>query len=294
MSESIHLLVEGLPQNSLTTRLLGALDFVIPGEWRNITLFEDMVKDVTGEEDAGIIQSVGERAIALYGDDTQGYQRAITVYKGVDHTSTAAGLTAIASMVNERFNLLDSLKDVAPKPDTVQAVDAGVKLAAELAAFCLTNGIPGDSVGDFANAVVAYGKDERMRMTAWLAFDCLVPLGPDFLAKILDAVRSIDLDRLSNHRVFRFVADHLPGDIARKKQILEENVQSTGEKLAAFAGDKGMTQESLLGKIREYVDVADDKLDVVAAALDVTTNTFEHTGIQTVARRIVSRAYGEI
>jgi hypothetical protein len=26
----------------------------------------------------------------------------------------------------------------------------------------------------------------------------------------------------------------------------------------------------------------------------MTTNVFEHTGVQTVARRIVSRAYGEI
>jgi hypothetical protein len=294
MSESIHLLVEGLPQNSLTTRLLGALDFVIPGEWRNITLFEDMVKDVTGEEDAAVIQQVGERAIALHADATQGYQRAITVFKGVDHTSTAAGLTAIASMVSERFDLFGSLKDVAPKPDTVQAIDAGVKLAAELAAFCLTNGIPGDSIGDFASSIASYGKDERMRMTAWLAFDCLIPLGPDFLAKITDALAGLDLDSLSNHRVFRFVADHLPGDIARKKELVEQNVHSAGQQLAAFAGEKGMTQESLLSKVREYITVADDKLDAVAAALDVTTNTFEHTGIQTVARRIVSRAYGEI
>jgi hypothetical protein len=294
MTESIHSLVEALPQNSLTTRLLGALDYLVPGEWRNITLFEDMIKDVTGEDDAGIIQQVGERAIALFSDETQGYQRAVTVFRGVDHTSTAAGLTVLASMVNERFNLFESLSEVTPKPDTVQAVDAGVKLAAELAAFCLTNGIPGDSIGDFANSVVSYGKEERMRMTAWLAFDCLIPLGPDFLAKTMDAIKNVDLDTLSSHRVFKFVAEHLPGDLAQKKALVEQNIQTTGDKLAGFAGERGMTRESLLEKVRHYVDVANDKLDVVAAGLDLATNTFEHTGIQTVARRIVSRAYGEI
>jgi len=294
MTEALHTLLEGLPRQSLTTRLLGALDWVVPGEWRNVTVFEDMIKDVTGEEDQALIQQVGERAMALWNDPAQGYQRAVTVYRGVDHVATGAGLASVFSMVADRVELFEKVRDVTPKPDTVQAVDAAVKLAAELAAFTLVNGIPGDSIGDFSKSVAEYGKDERMRMVAWLAFDCIIPLGPDFFAKILDALHKVDLDALSNHSVFRFVADHLPGDLARKKQILEENVADTGERLSAFASDKGMTQESLLTKVREYVDVADDKLDVLAAALDMTTNAFEHTGIQTVTRRIVSRAYGEI
>ena len=110
----------------------------------------------------------------------------------------------------------------------------------------------------------------------------------------MDAIHGIDTNSLRNHRVFRFIEEHLPGDIERKKEILEQNVAGAGEHLAGFAKEKGMTQKSLFDKVREYVDIADDKLDLVAAALDVTTNTFEHTGIQTVTRRIVSRAYGEI
>jgi hypothetical protein len=294
MTEPLHVLVEGLPQNSLTTRLLGALDWVVPGEWRNITVFEDMIKEVTGEEDQGVIQQVGERAMALWNDPAQGYQRAVAVYQGVDHVATGAGLASLFSMVADRVELFEKVRDVAPKPDTVQAVDAAVKLAAELVAFTLTNGIPGDSLGDFSTSVAAYAKEERIRMVAWLAFDCIIPLGPDFLAKIFDALKNVEADALANHRVFRFVAEHLPGDLARKKQLVEENVADAGERLSAFATDRGMTREGLLAKVREYVDVADDKLDVIAAALDLTTNTFEHTGIQTVARRIVSRAYGEI
>lgn len=294
MSDSIHALLEALPQANLTTRLLGALDWVVPGEWKNITVFDELIEDVTGEADPSLIQQIGERAIALYADTEQGYQRAVAVYQGVDHTSTAAGLTVVATMLNDRFSLVESLKDITPKPDTVQAVDAGVKLAAELIAFCLTNGLPGDSVSDFASAVINYGKEERIRMTAWLAFDCLIPLGPDFLGKMLDGFGGLDLDSLQNHRVFRFVADHLPGDLAQKKALVETNLQNVGKHLENFGNEKGLTRENLLERVREYVDVADDKLDVVAAALDLGTNTFEHTGIQTVARKIVSRAYGEI
>lgn len=294
MAEALNTLLEGLPQSSLTTRLLDGLDYVVPGEWRNITVFEEMIKDVTGETDQALIQQVGERAMALYNDPAQGYNRAVDVYQGVDHVSTVSGLASVFSMVADRVDLFEKVRDVAPKPDTVQAVDAGIKLAAELAAFTLTNGIPGDSVGDFATSIVNYGKDERMRMVAWLAFDCIIPLGPDFFAKMMDAVKNLDTDSLQNHRLFKFVADHLPGDIAQKKALVEQNVSMAGEKLNAFASEKAMTREGLLEKVRQYVDVADDKLDMVAAALDVTTNTFEHTGIQTVARRIVSRAYGEI
>lgn len=294
MTEPLHTLVESLPQHSLTTRLLDALDFVVPGEWSNVTVFEDLIRGVTGDDDAALVQQVGERALALYADETQGYQRAVTVYRGVDHLGAASGILSLFSMAADRFELFESVRDVAPKPDTVQAVDAGVKLAAELAAFCLTSGIPGDSVADFANAVAAYAKEERMRMTAWLAFDCIIPLGPDFLGKILDAVRNLEHDALEAHPVFRFVSEHLPGDIAQKKQLLEANVESSGARLEAFASERNMTRDGLLERVRGYVDVADDKLDVLAAALDLATNTFEHTGIQTVARRIVSRAYGEI
>ena len=66
MSESLHTVLEGLPQSSLTTHVLGALDWIVPGEWQNITLFEGMIKDVTGESDDALIQQVGERAMQLY------------------------------------------------------------------------------------------------------------------------------------------------------------------------------------------------------------------------------------
>ncbi len=294
MSESIHEVLEGLPETSLTTILLGALDVFVPGEWENVRSLEQMVRNVTGESDDGLIQQVGERAIALYADPDQGYQRAATVFRMVDHESTVAGVASALNMIGSRVDALSFLTDITPKPDTTQAIDASVKLVSELAAFCLTSGIPGDSIGDFAGAITNYGREEKMRLVAWLAFDCVVPLGPDFLGKIMDAVRNFDPNDLPGHAVFSKIADHLPGDWGDKKRTLESTVESVGGHLESLAASSGVTQESVLDRIRSYVDIADDKLDIAAAMIDTSTNTFEHTGLQTVARRIVSRAYGEI
>jgi hypothetical protein len=290
---SLHTVLEELPETSLTTRMLGALDWIVPGEWQNIVRLDAMIRDVTGESDESLIQQVGERALAVYADESNGYQRAVTVFKGVDSASTVAGITALASMASERFEILSFLGDVTPKPDTTQAIDAGLKLAAELVGFTLTNGLPGDSVGDFCSALVNYGKEEKMRLASWLAVDCVLPLGPEFVTKITEALEG-PLERLQESRIFQFVSGHLPGGIGEQRDIVLRTVNDSRGYLEGMVQNQGVTQESVLAKVREYVAVADDKLDLVAAALDLATNTFEHTGIQTVARRVVTRAYGEI
>jgi len=40
--------------------------------------------------------------------------------------------------------------------------------------------------------------------------------------------------------------------------------------------------------------MADGKLDYLAAFLDGSTNYFEHTGVQTVARKLITQAQAEI
>jgi hypothetical protein len=49
-----------------------------------------------------------------------------------------------------------------------------------------------------------------------------------------------------------------------------------------------------MSHLKSFIDFSDDKLDYVAAFLDLSTNYYEHTGTQTVARRLIDRAYGEI
>ena len=84
--DQIHRILESLPTSSLTTRLLGALDAIVPGEWTNVTSLEAMIRSVTGEEDQDLIQRVGERALALYADPEQGYQRAVQIFRLIDDT----------------------------------------------------------------------------------------------------------------------------------------------------------------------------------------------------------------
>jgi hypothetical protein len=57
---------------------------------------------------------------------------------------------------------------------------------------------------------------------------------------------------------------------------------------------RGLTPESILRSMNQYINIADNKLDYVAAFLDMATNYYEHTGIQTVARRLIERSYADI
>jgi hypothetical protein len=287
MSDSINQLLESLPSTSLTTRLLGLLDYVVPGEWENITSFEAMIKRVTGEDDESIVQNVGERAIALHRDTEQGYERAVDVFQLVDNAQGIAGFAALANKVS-------FLQGITPKSDTSQAIDAGIKLVAEVTTFCLVNGLPGDSVGDFASSLLNAEKEDRMRLAAWIAYDGLLPLGPDFLGKIIDGVRSLSATQLGEHSRFARIAHYLPGGLEEKKQLVETSLDSVRGGVEQFVADKGLSQESLLDRIREHIEVTDNRLDYIAAVLDMATNYFEHTGVQSVARRIISRAYGEL
>lgn len=292
--ESIPQILEALPQDGMTVTLLRGLDWVVPGEWHNITSFEQLIAEVTGESDQGVIQAVGERAIALYHDESQGYQRAVWLYQSLDSVDKLAGTAAIANKVGDAFSFLGFLDRITPEADTTQAIDAGIKFAAELGAFCSTQGLPGDSVGDFVGALADYGREDVMRLAAWLSFDCLLPLGPDFIAKILEKVDGIADEHLSDNSLFQRVAGFLPGGIGEQRSTIRDAIDQASGFLTGFIDTKGLSQSSVFESVRHYVDVGDNGLDYVAGAIDMGTNYFEHTGIQTVSRRLVSRAFGEI
>ncbi len=289
----IHRLVEDLPQGGVTPMALSALDYLVPGQWVNVTVFEEMIRQVTGETDEALVQQVGERAIALYNDPNERYQRAVWAFQAVDSLDKAAGLAALANRVGDKISFLSFLDKITPEPDTVQALDLAVKVTAELTCFCLVNGLPGDSVGDFVGALANYEREDAMRLAALVSFDGVIPLGPDFVRKVTDVVQSVSEGELFNHGAFAKLRELLPGG-ADPKALVQTAVEQAAGPLQAFVEQKGVDREGLIGRLRHVIDIADDKLDYLAAALDMTTNYFEHTGVQSVARRIISRAYGEI
>jgi hypothetical protein len=295
MSKPIFELVDELPTSNLTTMALRSLDFVIPGEWNNVVGFENTIRTVTGETDEDIIQQIGDRAVYLYNDRSQGYQRAMWLYQTVDKTDYALGAAALANKVGEKIPLMGFLSNLTPKADKAQTIDLCLKLVVELVAFCQINGIPGDSIGDFVASLGEYSGENLMRMAALVCFDGLIPLGPDFIRQAQSTLSGLSPSDLERNQTFSSVSDAIPGgDSGGKLNFIGQSFDSVKGWMSSFVTSKNLTPQAVANNLQGFIDVADSKLDYLGAFLDVSTNYFEHTGTQTLARRLIERAVAEI
>ncbi|MEH2405894.1 hypothetical protein [Nostoc sp.] len=295
MSKSIFELVDQLPTSGLTISMLNSLDFVAPGQWQNTVGFVNTIKTVTGEDDEDLIQQIGERAIYLFNDKSQGYQTALWLYQTVDGTDKALGAAALANKVGEKIPLLGFLNSVTPKPDKAQTIDLTLKLVAELVAFCQINGIPGDSIGDFVASLGEYSGESLIRMVALVCVDGLIPLGPDFISKAISGLNQTNPQELEKNSTFQNIKDVIPGNNAGSKlNFIGESFDSVKGWMSDIVSTNNLTPQKVVGNLQHFVDIADDKLDYLAAFLDVTTNYYEHTGTQTLACRLIERAVAEI
>lgn len=295
MSKPIYKLVDDLPTGNITVSMLRSLDFVVPGEWQNVVGFENTIRKVTGETDASLIKQIGERAIYLYNDRSQGYQRAMWLYQTVDTTDVALGAAALANKVGEKIPLLGFLNRVTPKADKAQTIDLSLKLVTELVAFCQINGIPGDSIGDFAASLADYSGESLMRMVALVCVDGLIPLGPDFIKTAQTTLNQTNSKELEQSSTFQRINKEIPGaNSASKLNFIGESLDSVKGWMANLVTSRNLTPEKVTDNLQRFVDIADNQLDYLAAFLDVTTNYYEHTGTQTLARRLIERAVAEI
>lgn len=295
MSKAIYEIVDDLPENNITVKVLNALDFAVPGEWENIVGFKNTIRHVTGESDAELIKQIGDRAVWLFNDKSQGYQRALWLYQTVDSVDSALGTAALANKVGETIPLLGFLNKVTPKADKAQSIDLALKLVVELLAFCQINGIPGDSIGDFVKSLGDYSGESIMRMSALVCLDALVPLGPDFIQKCQDVISGLNASELKNNPVYGRVENMIPGNNASSKlDFVGESFNSVSGWMQGFVNGRNLSRDRVLENLSSFVEIADDKLDYVAAFLDMTTNYFEHTGTQTLAKRLIDRAFAEI
>ncbi|HEY9853697.1 MAG TPA: hypothetical protein V6D28_29775 [Leptolyngbyaceae cyanobacterium] len=293
--QSIKELVEKLSTNNVTVYLLKGLDTVVPGEWQNIVDFEDMISAVTGKTEKKKIKKIRERALELYDDSSQGYQKAIWLYQVADRADSALGAAAMANKIGEKVGFLSFLNKLTPKADTVQSIDLALKLVVELLAFSATSGTPTTNIGAFASAVTNYHHEALIRMAALICVDGLIPLGPDFLSKVQSTLNSINPSVLQQNGTFQQVSNFIPGNSTGDKVgFMGQSLASVQAWMANFVRSHHLTPQSVLRNLKQYIDIADDKLDYVAAFLDMTTNYYEHTGIQTVARRLIDRAAKEV
>ncbi|MEM1240107.1 MAG: hypothetical protein AAGI45_09735 [Cyanobacteria bacterium P01_H01_bin.26] len=295
MSKPIYELVNELPQKNLTVFVLRSLDRVLPGEWENLVGFENTIRQVTGESDAALVEQIGARAIQLYNDKSEGYQRALWLYQTIDTTGRALGQAALANKMTENVRFLSIVNRLTPKADRAQSIDLSMKLVTEIVAFCKINGIPGDSVGDFVKALGDYGGESLVRMVALVCFDGLVPLGPNFIQQTEAVLGKLTPKDLEKNPAFRAIKEAVPGGkTADQLNFIGASFDSVKGWMGNFVESKGITPQGVVDNIKTVVDVADDKLDYFGAFLDIATNYYEHTGIQTLSRRLIERAVAEI
>jgi len=294
VSKKIYEIVDHLPTGGLTIRALKTLDVFIPGQWNNLVGFDNTIKTVTGETDEAMVQTIGERAIALFNDKRQGYQSALWLYETVDSASGLLGAAALANRIGQD-TFLGFLKNLTPKPEKAQTIDLVVKLVTEVVAFCKISGIPGDSLGDFLAALGDYSNESLMRMTALVSFDGIIPLGADFSTRALNMIKGMGPSDLDNNPTFKGVRDEIPGDDSGGKlAFMTESFESTKGWMDNLVADKGITQSGLIENLGGFIEGSKSKLDYLGAFLDVSVKYYEHTGIQTLARRLVERAVAEI
>ncbi|WP_088891228.1 hypothetical protein [Leptolyngbya ohadii] len=295
MSKPIYELVDRLPTGGITVMALRSLDTFVPGQWDNLVGFDNTIRKVTGETDESLIQQVGERAVTLFNDKSQGYQRALWLYQTVDSASGALGTAALANQIGQDISFLGVLKHLTPKPEKAQTIDLSVKLVVEVVAFCQINGIPGDSLGDFLSSLKDYGGESLMRMAALVCFDGLVPLGADFSLKALDAIQGMTASDLEKNQTFKGVESLIPGgNTDGKLGFIRESFSSTKGWMDNFVSSNSLTPEKVIDNLTRFVEVSKDKLNYLGAFLDMYVKYYEHTGVQTLARRLVERAVAEI
>jgi hypothetical protein len=294
VSKPIYELIDELPTGGLTVMALKSLDFAVPGQWQNLVGFDNTIRTVTGETDEALIQQIGERAITLFNDKSQGYQRALWLYETVDSASGLLGTAALANRIGQD-TFLGFLKNITPKPEKAQSIDLCVKLVTEVVAFCQINGIPGDSIGDFLAALADYGGESLMRMAALVCFDGLIPLGADFTKKALGMIKGMSPGDLEGNQTFKGVKELIPGgNSAGQLAFITESFESTQGWMDNFVAAKNLSQQGIVSNLTKFIEVSEDKLDYLAAFLDMSVKYYRHTGIQTLARRLTERAVAEI
>ena len=100
---------------------------------------------------------------------------------------------------------------------------------------------------------------------------------------------------LQQNSTFSTIQDKIPGNgVGGKMDFIGNSLDGVKGWMNGIVTANALTAQSVLIHCKGFIDFADDKLDYMAAFLDVSTNYYEHTGTQTLARRLIERALAEI
>jgi len=291
VGKSIQELIDQLPTDNLTTATLQSLDFAARNEWRNTVGFANTIKVITGQDDEAFIQQVGERINALYNDPAQPYQIAVWLYQIVDHTDRALSTSSFASRFDEKVPLSNFFNELALKSEEAQSLDLCLKIVTELIALGYLHRVSGNSIAYFAESLGTYSDESLMRMAALVCIDGLLPLGANFISKVNARMSQITPHELRENLTFQKIREMIPGQSEEQKlKFIRQAFASITSWMEQLITTHNLSPEVVGNRLHRIADFADDKLDCLGAFLDAVLNYYEHTGIQTVMRRLVTQA----
>src|SRR3972149_3243428 len=130
---SIVTAVDALPADSITVKVLNALDFVVPGEWRNVVGFDKTAQDVLGTLEpnrAGQIRMRLAAWVALDGLVPLGpdfARKALQIVNGLkpSHLEQSATFLRLRELIPGAPNALNQLRFVQDGLNTVQGWTSG-------------------------------------------------------------------------------------------------------------------------------------------------------------------------
>jgi len=250
---------------------------------------------VMGSTDPELIAQVRARADALSQARHEGYSRAMSLYDAVNRSQKAAGGLRVLANVAGALPLVKQMAKLTPASETLQAVDLSLKVAAELLAFTQVNGLPGNSFGDFAASLREYSGEASVRMAAMVCFDALLPLGDDALQRLDSLLGRVGQKDLRALPAYAGMASLIPGrgDEAHLS-FLRQGVDTWLGWAGGFASGLGLTGQKAVRALESTMGPWQGGFDQLATFLDAFTDTYQHTGVQAIARRLVERAAAEI
>jgi len=295
MSATVLERLERLPRRNLTVLALRGISTLVPGSWQNQTSPEALISEVLGSDDPDLVQQVRARADELSRARHEGYRRALSLYDAVNRSQKAAGGLRVLANVAGALPLVKRLAVLTPASQTLQAVDLSLKVAAEMLAFTQVNGLPGDSFAAFGDSLREYSGEARVRMAALVCFDALLPLGDNALHRLdglLGQVGSRELHQLPS---YAGMASLLPGrGDAAHLSFVRRGVDQWLGWADGFVGDFGLSGQRAVRALESTIGPWHGGMEQLATFLDAFTDTYSHTGVQAVARRLVERAAAEI
>ncbi|NMG61046.1 hypothetical protein E1H12_21660, partial [Geitlerinema sp. P-1104] len=162
-------------------------------------------------------------------------------------------------------------------------------------AFCKINGIPGDSLGDFLRSLSDYGGESLMRMSALVCFDGLIPLGPNFIQAVSSRLNGLSPKELEDNSQYKSIKSEIPGKNSDSKlSFIGESFDSVKGWMGDLVSSNDLTPQKVSHNLQGFIDFSEDRLDYLAAFLDMSTDYYRHTGVQTLARRLIERSLAEI